>query len=128
VQTPQAEFDSLVDDVWLDLNAGRLEDAVAYFEGGGKHVDVAPGTSVDQDFTLPLCRELNQIDGVTVQALLFDDDTSSFASSLLVALPSNSSSRSEIEKIINSTDENYSGTIDQEWGNKWLSITFDLEE
>lgn len=125
--TPEAEFDSLVEEVWLDVNQGNLVDAVDYLSNGGTHHDVTPDTTVDQDFTLPLCRKLNELEGITVQALLYDDDTAGFTTDLMIELPAEPATRSKIQSIITEMDEEYSGTINNEWGYKWLAITFDEE-
>ncbi len=121
----QSEFDSLVDEVWLDINAGELKNAVEYLQAGGKHYDIVPGTTVDQDFVIPLCLKLESEYKVECQALLYDDDSlGEFTDVILVKLPVNPADRNGIASLLAEADELFPGRIEQEWGHKWLALNY----
>lgn len=120
----EKEFDSLVDDVWLADGSAQLKDAEEYLGAGGKHHDVDGRTQVDRDHVLPLVRRLKKEFQVKCHAVIFDDDTRTFASEILVRLPADSSTRSKIKQMIDAADAKYPGSIKQQWGRKWLGISF----
>ncbi len=120
------EFDSLVDEVWLDINAGKLVDATEYLRGDGWHYD-AHDTSVDRDLVIPLCQEIEQQHSAKCYGILYDDDSAGeFTSEILVKL-SPSSNRNGIRKAIEAADSRFDGRIIQMWGNKWLAFSFEAE-
>lgn len=120
---PKAEFDSLVEDIWIDLNEGKLVDAVEYLEGGGQHYNVgeSDAESIDRTVLLPLCERLRDEYDVKPQALI--DADLGFASMILVKLPGNPLTHSAIETVIADADADFEGTIDAEWGHVWLAIS-----
>lgn len=118
----KAEFDSLVDDVWLGEGT-QLIDAVSYLEAGRRHHDYdGSGTTVDRDHALPLMKRLRDEFQLQPKAMISDDDTRDFATELLVALPAGG--HESIKQVVDEADDKYPGNITQEWGHKWLAISF----
>lgn len=119
------EFDSLVDEVWLDVNAGKLVNATEYLRGDGWHYSPTDETNVDRDLVIPLCLEIEQQHSAKCYGILYDDDSDGdFTSEILVKL-SPSSNRTGIRKAIEAADARFDGSISQMWGNKWLAFSFD---
>lgn len=124
-----SEFDSLVDEIWIDQNEGRLVPAAEYLRGGGLHFDIAGDTTVDRDLVIPLCEQIEQQHGAKCFALLYDDDDSrgEFTTEILVQLAL-SSDRSGIHDAIAAADEQFEGRITQQWGvAKWMTFSFEHE-
>ena len=123
-----SEFDSLVDEIWINQNEGRLVPAAEYLRGGGLHYDLAGDTTVDRDVVIPLCEQIELQHGAKCFALLYDDDSrGEFTSEILVQLAL-SSDRSGIQDAITAADEQFEGHITQQWGvAKWMTFSFSQE-
>jgi hypothetical protein len=125
IDDPKAEFDSLVDDVWLGVNGDQQRNAVEFLSQGGQHCDV-PGsgqtTSIDKEHVLPLMQKLQNELKVEPQALISIDED--FAWQIIVKLPMDPLARNAVQKALNEADARYPGTIETEWGHKWLAINF----
>lgn len=120
---PKADFDSLVEDVWLDLNEPQQLDAIAYLEGGGRHYDVAfdgGATEVDRTILLPLLRRLKT--EFEVEPIALVKPRQDFATAILVKLPADRATQRSIERAIQEADEEFTDEIWTEWGHRWLAI------
>lgn len=119
-----SEFDSLVDDIWLDVNAGRLVDAAEFLEGPGWHYDTTDETTVDEDLVIPLCREIEEEFSAECDAVLYDDDSAGeFTTEILVKL-SPSSDRAGIRSAVEAADAKFAGEVTQQWGVQWMAFSF----
>lgn len=122
-----SEFDSLVDEIWLAQNEGRLVDAVEYLEGKGWHYSPVDET-VDRDHVIPLCRQIETEHGAECHGLLYNDDSAGeFTSEILVRL-SGSSDRNGIRNALGAADAKFDGQISQTWGNKWMTFSFNGDQ
>ncbi len=121
-----SEFDSLVDEIWIDQNEGQLVPAVEYLKGDGWHYDGTGETTVDLDIVVPMCEEIEQKYNAKCYGILYDDDSAGeFITEVLVRL-SLSSDRSGIRNAIAAADAKFEGDVTQQWGSaKWLAISFE---
>lgn len=120
----RSEVDSLIEEVWLDINQGELQNVVEYLKGGGLHFDVGGQTTVDQDYVIPLCERIQNELGAECFAIFFDDSVQrDFTSEILIKMNSRTD-KSGIRKALAATEQAFGGHINTLWGNKWLSISF----
>ena len=117
-------FDSLVDEVWLDINAGELRNASEYLQAGGSHYDMDDSTRVDIEHVVPLCDRIERECAAECFAILFDDDSEgTFTIDILVRL-SRGSHRGRIVAAIAEAEKRFPGKIDQTWGTRWMTFSF----
>lgn len=125
----QAQVDSLVEEVWIDINQDRRIDAVDYLSGGGKHYDPyfdARPDDVDRSVILPLMKRLRDDFKAQPWAHVQDDDD--YAWCFCVRLPAGGGARSAVARAVREADAGFEGQIDAMWGNRWLVLTFENDE
>jgi hypothetical protein len=121
----QAEIDSLVEEVWIDINQDRRIDAVEYLTQGGKHTEpwkAAGPDDLDRTVVLPLMKRFKEEFRAEPWAHLQEPDD--FAWTFCVRLPASGGARSGMARAIREAESRFEGTIETTWGNRWLVIDF----
>ena len=119
---PEAELDDLVDRVWME--DFTHEGAIAFLEAGGTHYDARYGhyKDVDQEHVIPLLKRLEAV--TNVEAVAFIDEDLNWAWALIIRLPSETASHSEVQSLIEDADKTFPGIIETEWGHHTLRLSF----
>lgn len=123
LEDPKADLDDLVDRIWME--DWEHQDAIEFLEKGGHcYNDGLEGRTpgVDRDLLLPFLKRIkeeNQADPVAI----LDENDSNWAWAIVIRLPDNSADRKAISRATREMDEKFPGTVDEEWGHEWLSIT-----
>jgi hypothetical protein len=119
----QALFDEQLESEWL---SGReLADAGEFFARGGvyENTGISAGTTIDQQYVLPLIRQLEEKHGLELQVLLELNDPR-HACGLVAEVPQDRSGRNAIRTTVLETADVFPGLLYQHWGHRWLTLEF----
>lgn len=123
----RAEFDSLVDEIWLDFNEGRLVDAVEYVEGGQVvwcDYEEPENRRIGREVIAPMAAAIESEHGTEVHALLRDG----LCIDLLVDRRTGDASESDLRAAFEAADAKFDGRVVSNWGHRWVSVQFTSPE
>jgi hypothetical protein len=121
LRTERQEFDSLVEEVWVE--DFEFERAVDFLARGGKHFPFNP--TADKEFVIPLCEQIESL-GAKCHAMYGEFESQDIIAWVLVELPRGENVESQVRELIAEADARCDiATIGQEWGNRWMTFHFD---
>lgn len=117
----KAEHDDYVEE---SIRVTEQRKAVDFLSSGGVYFDADDDViKADQEIVLPLCQRLQSEFKLEPLILVETDDEQEYAYDLVVKVPADAVVRNSIQTAIQEADSRFEGSIETEWGHKWLSIT-----
>ena len=119
----KADLDRQIQESWM---AGReVVDAWEFFENGGVYEsDSRPAAEgVDQNYVIPLIKELREKHHLKVMAIL-RNDVPNTAMAVIAEAPPDRRSRNEVRATILETNDTFPGLVLQNWSHQWVSLDF----
>ena len=115
-----AELDELIEDVWIDLNEGKVVSLDKWFAGRQSRTL----EWINRDDALGLYKESNERFKVQLCAVV-ENETPDYTVALVAKMP-DSIDRSSFEQLVGAASEKYKVSV--EYGIKWLTVDGELDE